>query len=356
MQVYANQLEQHLRGTLQPIYLVFGDDDFLRLRAIHAIRSKAKQLGFEERLQFNQQHEFEWAELQNATQNLSLFSQRRSIELELPTASPGTEGSKVLQAWVQSPPEDTLLIIHGPKLKAEQQRSKWFKSLADAGVFVPVYTPDKSQLARMINQLANEYQLAVDSDANALLQTWFEGNLLALDQTLQKIALSRSDSATQALPVNEALVRAHAELQSRFDIFALQEPLLQQDFPLYLQRLQRLAETDAEPALIHWLLQRHCAILQQAQQQVEAGESVPKALQKQGVWKQQQGAYSALLKRWTRAHQRHASQLLVHLELALKRDSQEDMVTLFSHLGLLCCTLEIDGLPAIESPYAYLEH
>lgn len=355
MQLYANQLHQHLQNTLQPVYLLFGDDDYLRLRALRAIRNKARQLGFDERLQFNQQQDFDWDELHSASQNLSLFSQRRSIEIELPTASPGVDGGKALLAWTQSPPEDTLLILHGPKLKAQQQQSKWFKGLTKNGVFVPVYTPDKAQLPRFINQLAHEYQLALTPEAVALLQHWFEGNLLALDQTLQKIALSRTDSSANALQVNEDLVKAHAELQSRFDVFALQEPLLQQNFAHFLQRLQRLMETDAEPALIHWLLQRHYTTLHQAQLLIEAGEPLGIALQKQGVWKQQQAAYGAVLKRWTRAHQQQASQLLVHMELALKRDTQHDLATLFSHFGLLFCTSEPNSLPGLESPYAYLE-
>jgi len=355
MQVYANQLEQHLKTQLQPLYLVFGDDDYLRLRAIRSIREKAVQLGFSERLQFNQQHEFDWAELNSASQNLSLFSERRSIELELPTASPGIEGSKALHAWTQAPPPDILLILHGPKLKAELPRSKWIKALDPLGVFVPVYTPKKTHHMRFITQLAGEYQLALEADAVQLLQAWFEGNLLALDQTLQKIALSRTDNGHQPLPIDTRLVKAHAELQSRFDIFALQEPLLQQNFKLYVQRLQRLIETDAEPALIHWLLQRHCNTLNQAQQLITEGETLAQALQKQGIWKQQQAAYSVLLQRWSAQHREQANQLLLHIELALKRDTKEDFVTLFSHLGLLCCSAELPSLPFPELPYVYLE-
>ena len=355
MQVYADKLEQHLKHQLQPLYLIFGDDNYLRLRALRLIRERAGQLGFHERLQFNQQQDFDWAELHSASQNLSLFSERRCIELELPTASPGAEGGKALHAWTQAPPPDILLVVHGPKLKAEQQRSKWFKALEAYGVFVPVYTPEKANLARFVSQLASEYQLSLLPEAVQLLQTWFEGNLLALDQTLQKIALSRSDNEREPLTVNAPLVRAHAELQSRFDIFSLQEPLLQQNFRLFVQRLQRLIETGAEPALIHWLLQRHCNSLTQAQHLMAAGVPRAQALQKQGIWKQQQSAFSTLLNRWTREHQAQANQLMLHIELALKRDTQQDIVTLFSHLGLLCCSTELPSLPVPELPYAYLE-
>lgn len=335
MQVYANQLHQHLQGPLQPVYLVFGDDDFLRFQALSNIRERARQLGFEERIQFNQQQDFSWADLTHEGQSLSLFSALRIIELELPTAAPGTEGSKALQSWVDVSPPDTLLILHGPKLKSEQQRGKWFKRLTENGVFVPVYTPENAQLARFIQSQAQSFQLKLDDDAIGLLREWFEGNLLALHQTLQKLSLHFAPQQQARVSIDD--IRQHAELQSRFDIFSLQEPLLQSNLNTFLQRLQRLLETDAEPALIHWLMQRHCHTLHQAYVLTQQGLNTAQALQKQGVWKNQQGAYASLLKAWNHSIYQQASHLLWRIELAYKRDSKEDFATLVSHLALLLC-------------------
>ncbi|RUO32152.1 DNA polymerase III subunit delta [Aliidiomarina sedimenti] len=347
MQVYANQLDNHLQGPLQPVYLVFGDDDFLRLRALAAIRKRAAELGFNERSQFNQQQDFSWQDLLNENQNLSLFSDLRLIEVEMPTAAPGQDGSKALQQWVDSA-QDALLIIHGPKLKADQQKAKWFKALTQQGVFVPVYTPQRSQLPGFIQQLAQSYGLQLDGDATALLSDWFEGNLLALDQALHKIALhycqvknsgaeSSAAENTQRAPlqVSAEMVRQDADLQSRFDVFSLQDAILQGQFNVYLQRLQRLLETDGEPAIIHWLLQRETNTLNSVYQQQTQGEDTSRALQRHGVWKSQQHAYLRILKDWSPARSEALFNLLWRAELALKRDSGEDMATLFAHLGLL---------------------
>ena len=335
MQVYPNQLAKHLQGPLQPIYLVFGDDDFLRLQALAEIRLRAQALGFAERQQFNQQQDFNWGDLAASTQNLSLFSNLRIIELELPTAAPGNEGSKALQAWVASDTPDTLLIIHGPKLKADQQKAKWFKALTAKGVFVPVYTPERSQLPAHINQLARAYQLTLDSDAMALLTDWFEGNLLALDQALHKLSLHYPAEQGQLVQIDSQRVRDNAELQSRFDIFSLQDPLLNNQFDVYLNRLQRLLETDAEPAIIHWLLQRECNNCHQAFLLVQGGMPMATALQKQGIWKSQHAAYSRQLKHWSFAKHEQLVDLLWRTELALKRDSGEVLSTLFCHIGLI---------------------
>lgn len=337
MQVSSNQLTQHLQGPLQPIYLIFGDDDFLRLQALRQIRQHAQALGFAERVQFNQQQDFNWNDLAASSQNLSLFSSLRIVELEMPTATPGNDGSKALQAWVESDYQDTLLILHGPKLKSAQQQAKWFKALTKKGVFIPVYTPQRAQLTTHINQLARHYRLALESDATALLTDWFEGNLLALDQALHKLSLQYPAQANhpQPIAINVQQVRDNVELQSRFDVFSLQEPLLNKQFSVYLNRLQRLLETDAEPAIIHWLLQRECNNCHQAFLLVEQGTPVATALQKQGIWKSQHAAYSRQLKTWSFTKHEQLVDLLWRAELALKRDSGEVLSTLFSHIGLV---------------------
>lgn len=329
MQVYANQLTAHLQQDLGPLYLVFGDDDFLRLQAIRQIRQTARERGFEERTVLQQNNEFSWQDLTASQQNLSLFASLRLIELELPNAAPGQEGAKALQNFIQQQSTDTLLLLHGPKLKAEQQRSKWFKSLDAQGVFVPVYTPDKSQLPAFIQQHAKSYQLQLQSDAIQLLCEWYEGNLLALDQALHKLALVHADH-----PINAHMVQQSAMEQSRFDIFSLQDALLKGQFETYVHRLQRLIETDAEPAIIQWLLQREYHTLHQAYGQIKQGADAASVLQKSGVWKSQQSSYQRLLKNWNLQQSQRLQNLLWRSELALKRDSGEDLTTLFSHIGL----------------------
>ncbi|MCC5880880.1 MAG: DNA polymerase III subunit delta [Idiomarina sp.] len=335
MQVYPNQLAKHLQGPLQAIYLVFGDDDFLRLRALGEIRQRAQQLGFDERQQFNQQQDFSWSDLTASSQNLSLFSSLKIIELEMPTAAPGNDGSKALQAWVENDLPDTLLLIHGPKLKADQQKAKWFKSLTSKGVFIPVYTPDRTQLPGHINQLAHGYQLRLDNEAIVLLTDWFEGNLLALDQALHKLSLHYPATGSALTEITSQHVRDNAELQSRFDIFSLQDPLLNGQFAVFVNRLQRLLETDAEPAIIHWLLQRECNQRHQAYLLIQAGKPLGTALQKQGIWKSQHGAYGRIVQQWNFALHEQLIDLLWRAELAIKRDSGESLATLFCHIGLL---------------------
>lgn len=355
MQVYANQLEAQLQNALAPLYLVFGDDDFLRLNALQTIRQYAQRQGFDERAQFIQQQDFRWHDLMAESQNLSLFSSRRLIDLELPSASPGQEGGKFLQQWVKEPPADTLLVLHGPKLKAEQQKTKWFKALSEAGVFVPVFTPDRSRLPAFIQQQAQRYGLQPEPDATQLLVDWFEGNLLALDQALHKLALQHHQGQTVIVTV--AMVRQNSDLQSRFDVFSLQEALIKPDPAGFLKRLQRLFETDGEPAIIHWLLQRELTTLQTAVQHRGNPADASRAMQRMGIWKNQQSAYLQRAKNWSAEHSEALAAILWRAELAIKRDTGEDLKTLFAHAGLLLMNpaiLALDYLWQADPPYELL--
>ena len=97
MQIYPNQFSQDITKALRPCYLVFGDEPQQKFDVIEQIRAKAKANGFEERTVLVAETGFNWNQLIEATQSMSLFSSQQFIELELPTGKPGTEGSKMLQ-------------------------------------------------------------------------------------------------------------------------------------------------------------------------------------------------------------------------------------------------------------------
>ena len=71
--------------------------------ALKEIRVRARQDGFEQREHYvvERSNTFNWQELEATANNLSLFSNRRVIELRLPTPRPGDLGSRTLRALVE---------------------------------------------------------------------------------------------------------------------------------------------------------------------------------------------------------------------------------------------------------------
>ncbi len=85
MQIRAEHLEAQLAKTLAPVYLVHGDEPLLALEAADRVRAAARKRGFTEREVFEASRSFDWSEFAHAAGSLSLFSDKKLIELRLPT-------------------------------------------------------------------------------------------------------------------------------------------------------------------------------------------------------------------------------------------------------------------------------
>ncbi len=323
------ELDQHLKSHGLPALLcVFGDTPLLLDDALQMVRAQARAQGIDERTRYIQDSQFDWSQLQEQGANLGLFSSVRLVELDLPEAKPGREGAEALKRYCNELPEDQILVITGPKLKQEQLKAKWFQLLQQAGPVVQANSPERRQLPAFIQQRSQRHQVTLTSDAVQLLADWFEGNLLALDQELQKLALTDLPQ-----PLTPQAVMDAAQDQSRFTVFALQDAIVAGDLKTTLKRLQRLLEEEAEVAILNWMLQRELQKIERLQE----GNLGPRDLMSLGIWRNQEGAYHAFAKRISREHLARLSRLLVRLEYAFKRDSGEDFATLYVHAVVLLC-------------------
>lgn len=328
MRVYPNQLARHLNQLL-PCYLIFGDDPWLIETTKDQIRHFAKQQGFDERVQLVQETGFNWSDLTQEWQAMSLFSSKRIIELNLPNAKPGTDGSTTLQALFQTPNPDMLLIIEGPKLATEQTNSKWFKTLDAHGVYLPCATPEGDQFMRWLDSRIKHFQLNLQTDARAMLYSLYEGNLLAADQAMQLLQLL---SPTHPISADE--LNHYFEDQSRFTVFQLTDALLsnhQQSAQHMLGQLN--GEGTALPILL-WALFKELHLLLTLKSEQTQGAALNALWSKHRIWDQRKPLYQTALQRLTREQIEHMLAFASKLELNLKLHGREDWTGL-SHLCLL---------------------
>lgn len=321
----TTHLQQH---GLPAVLSIFGDTPLLLDDALQMVRQQAQQQGIDERLRLVQDKQFDWRQLQQQAANFGLFSSVKLIELELPEGKPGREGSDALKNYCNELPDDQVLVITGPKLKQEQLKGKWFQLLQQAGPVIHANSPERRQLPAFVNTRAQRHQLSVTAEAAQLLADWFEGNLLALDQELQKLALMEL-----AQPISPDVIMQAAQDQSRFSVFALQDALVNGDLSGALKRLQRLLEEEAEAAILNWMLQREVQKLERLLQ----GNMRPQDYKSLGIWRQQEASYHNFAKRVGLTNLVRLQQLLVRMEYAFKRDSGEQLATLYCHAVLLLC-------------------
>ena len=123
MQVYADKLAAQL-NPLGPVYLIAGDEPLLVNESRDQVRDAAIAQGYDERELIVVDSNFNWGQLLESSNTMSLFAQRRLIELRLHSSKIGTQGSEALCRYLESPPEDTVLLVVSPRIEGQP---KWFK-------------------------------------------------------------------------------------------------------------------------------------------------------------------------------------------------------------------------------------
>lgn len=283
MKLRAEQVEGHLAGTLAPLYLVSGDEPLLVGEAVDAIREAARARGFSERTVFHADRTFDWNELAHTAGSLSLFAERRIVDLRLPSGRPGDSGARALADYAAAPPPDNLLLLTLPRLDAQQQKTKWFKAIESAGVVIQIWPPEGADFADWVARRMRTQGLEPDAAAAALLAERVEGNLLACVQEIEKLRLLNGPGPVDADRVIQAVTDS-----ARYDVFDLVDGALDGD-PVRCVRIARGLEGEGvEPTLVLWALARAIRAHARFAAAIGRGERLETLIQWDKAWSRRQ--------------------------------------------------------------------
>lgn len=245
MQLRPDQLASHLEQALAPVYVVSGDEPLQVEECADQIRAAARERAFTDRNVLFAESGFDWAELQHSGDTFSLFSERRLIELRLPTGKPGDAGSKAIAAYLARASDDNLLLVIAPQLDARTRRTKWYQALERAGVAIQAWPIDPARLPRWIQARARSRGWSISADAAGELALRVEGNLLACAQDIELLGLLNG-----ARPIDLDAVLAVAADQARFDTFDLVDATLDGDVARSVRILRGLRAEGVVPTAI----------------------------------------------------------------------------------------------------------
>jgi DNA polymerase-3 subunit delta len=292
MQIAVDRLPRFLaESPLPSSCLVFGAEPLQQLEATDAIRAKARADDVAERIVLTVDGSFDWRELARQTENLSLFGERRLIELRLGDQKPGRDGSAAICEFLDQGGEDILLMTAG-KLDRKAQQGKWFKALDGAGLTIACWPVDAQRLPDWIARRLADAGIDITADAARLLAERVEGNLLAAKQELDRLALLLGEGRVDVDNVLEA-VSDHA----RFDLFDLPDCALAGDAARTLRVLDVLQAEGVEAVMVSWLLCREIRQLVLIAGDFAGGQPAAAVMQRHGVWKHRQPALQAALRR-----------------------------------------------------------
>jgi DNA polymerase-3 subunit delta len=289
------RLEAQLAGGLSPIYLITGDDPLLTGEALDRVRARAREAGHTERSVFEADRYFDWAELAAAAGAMSLFAERQLIELRLPTGKPGAAGAKALEAYAADPPPDALLLIAAGRMDKRALGSGWARAIDGAGVIVQVWPVDRARLPNWIGQRLEAQGLQPRGGVTRLIAERVEGNLLAADQEIRKLALLLEPG-----PIDEDdVLRAVAD-SARYDVFQLVDAASAGDLGRAQRILDGLSAEGTAPTLILWAFVRELRAVNLVAWQTAGGGSPDAAMRAAGIWPRRQPVVRKALARHSR--------------------------------------------------------
>ncbi|MGE8362902.1 DNA polymerase III subunit delta [Pseudomonas sp.] len=344
MKLNSAQLGKHLQGNLAPVYLVSGDEPLLCQEACDSIRAATRQQGFTERQVFNAEANFDWGNLLQAGASLSLFAEKRLLELRIPTGKPGDKGAAALLEYIARPPEDTVLLISLPKLDGSTQKTKWAKALIEGphSQFVQIWPVDAGQLPQWVRQRMAQAGLNATQEAVEMIAVRVEGNLLAAAQEIEKLKL-----LADAGQIDASTVQAAVADSARFDVFGLIDAALNGEAAHALRMLEGLRGEGVEPPVILWALARELRLLATIAHQYAQGVPLEKAFSsaRPPVWDKRRPLVSKALQRHSASRWATLLQDAQRIDAQIKGQAAGDPWSGLSLLTLAICGKRL-GLPS----------
>jgi DNA polymerase-3 subunit delta len=332
MQLRAEQLDAHLKGALAPLYVLHGDEPLLVIEAADAIRAAARAQGFSEREVLVVTQYFKWSALAEAACNMSLFGGDKLIDLRIPTGKPGREGSDALARYAANPPAGTITLVTLPLMDWKAKKSSWFAALIESGVELELNAPGLSRLpAWLAGRLARQQQSATP-EALEFMASHVEGNLLAANQEVMKLALLHPPGELSLEQVRNAVMDV-----ARYDVDDLRQALLAGDAARAGRLLDGLRAEGVAAPLVLWIIVAELRVLATARAEMDAGRSADDALAAARIFGARQSPYKRALQRLSAAATRTALMQAARLDRMIKGVARGDVWDEFLQIALRLC-------------------
>jgi DNA polymerase-3 subunit delta len=294
VRIRSDQLKRSLERGLAPVYLVSGDEPLQLQECLDQLRAAARAEGFTDRIVLHADSRFDWSTLKQLGENLSLFAERRIIDLRLSTAKPDKKGVEAIKAAVEEPNPDHLLLVSAPRIDKRGFSAAWLKAIDAAGAIIQVWPVNAKRLPGWVAQRAGAAGLKLSDDACRLIAERSEGNLLACAQEIDKLKLLCEDRALEGEDVLDSSTDS-----ARFGAFDLVDCVLEGNATRAARITMALKDEGLDPLQVlgplAWMLRSAHEIAQR----VDAGESLDAVLAagKFAVWRRHQSALEHALER-----------------------------------------------------------
>ena len=292
MQLKADQLLHHLASNLLPVYVICGDEPFLVQEASENIRKAALGKDFSERKLFDGE-DTEFDHLSSGMETMSLFAERTLYEYRLDKL-PSANAGKQLQAWCEQPEHDDMLLISMPKVDKRTRQKAWFKAIDAIGCHISVFPVSYRDFPGWLNRRAQGMNVQLSPEALSILTERTEGNLLAANQEIERLALlSQADNV-----IDEQALREFTADNARFGQFEMIDTCLSGHASRTVRMLHSLRQEGTHIMEITGALNMEIRKLCRIAWGREQGESLSQLYRSFFIWQSKQAVYNQAINRY----------------------------------------------------------
>ncbi|MDD1641291.1 MAG: DNA polymerase III subunit delta [Methylococcaceae bacterium] len=268
MRIKPEQLSAALQKGLMPVYFITGDEPLQLGEMADEVRKAAKKAGFENREIISAETGFEWNQLAFSADSLSIFADKKIIDLRLPSGTPGTDGAKALL------------------------KTRWLEVLDKVGVVIQVWPLEGQDLIRWLQQRMQQRGLNAATDGLRILASRIEGNILAAAQEIEKLYVLYGTGNLS----NQQILDVVAD-SSRYDVFKLIESVLSPSVNRIFKVLSGLRAEGIAAPIVLWALTREARTLIKIKLALSQGQNREVVFKNNQIWDKRKQLVSNALNR-----------------------------------------------------------
>jgi DNA polymerase-3 subunit delta len=241
----SEAFKKELQKNQQSKFLLLGDEALSRKEAFDIILQFAKENTYTEKLTFTVDRFFKWDQCASYLSSQGLFSQKRIIEIIVPSGKINTEGGDSFFKILQNLSQNDLLVVHLPQIDKETKIQRWFKEIEKIAYTIKLDEIKPTELPFWLKKRASLLSIDLDEESIQLISQLVHGNMLAADQELNKLALLFPGQSISYEKVSQSISNV-----SRYDTYELTDYVLNGDQMKTLLTLNFLKEEGQNPISI----------------------------------------------------------------------------------------------------------
>lgn len=216
MKTTAQELTAKIETQLPRLIWVSGNEPLLVIESADMVRKKARSLGYQERVVIDVTRYTKSSDLVEAAGAMSLFGDRRLVELRIPNGRFNKDLGETLSELIANLCDDTRFLVTSEQLEKTVSQAGWFNTLDKYSLNVVIYPLKRQQMPQWLEARLMQQGQSADRVLLDWLSDKTEGNLLAANQEVRKLGLLCPTGKLDADAVQKVVLNV-----ARFDVYSV---------------------------------------------------------------------------------------------------------------------------------------